>query len=268
MAAPIRGRLMLPARLRSHQRGLVTATSPKQIKRFYQEVSVEPVGDMWRVFLDGRVVKSPKGTHLDLPAHALALRVASEWRAQGEHLQPQEMPLTTVGCTALDIVKKDCDACIDRMLPYLEMDTVCFQDEQELLAERQLQEWGPLRGWFEAQHGVTLGVSTGLGAPGHPQGTISSIAKQLRQRDVWELCAMEIATQTAKSLIVAMALLDRSGTTAEDAMRLAQLEENFQIERWGLVEGDHDVNQTEMLKWLEACRHFAKDHRDVSPEAE
>ena len=32
---------------------------------------------------------------------------------------------------------------------------------------------------------------------------------------------------------------------------------------WGMVEGDHDVTETEMLKWLTACRRFGKLHRDV-----
>ena len=31
---------------------------------------------------------------------------------------------------------------------------------------------------------------------------------------------------------------------------------------WGMVEGDHDVTESEMLKWLTACRYFSKLHRD------
>eukprot|EP00930_Biecheleria_cincta_P041961 TRINITY_DN28855_c0_g1_i1.p1 TRINITY_DN28855_c0_g1~~TRINITY_DN28855_c0_g1_i1.p1 ORF type:complete len:263 (-),score=42.83 TRINITY_DN28855_c0_g1_i1:45-833(-) len=252
---------LLPALRRG--RGLVTATSPKKIKRFYDEVTIQQTGETWRVFLDGKVVKSPKGTHLDLPARGVAHRVAQEWRSQTENLNPQEMPLTTVGCTALDIVRPDPSACIDRMLPYLETDTLCFQDEQELLAERQLQEWGPIRKWFEEHCSVQLGISSSLAAPGHPDVTIPQVAEKLLQRDPWELCALEIATQTAKSLIVAVALLDRADISPEVAMNLCLLEENFQIERWGLVEGDHDVARTDTLKWLQACQLFAKSRRDV-----
>ena len=35
--------------------GLVTATRPKQIKRFYDDVSIEQNGDRFRVLLDGKV---------------------------------------------------------------------------------------------------------------------------------------------------------------------------------------------------------------------
>ncbi|CAE8590234.1 unnamed protein product, partial [Polarella glacialis] len=68
-------------------RGLVTASSPKKIKRFYKEASVQPTGGFWRVTLDGKVVKTPKGTHLDLPSVGIAERVAHEWQSQGEHLK-------------------------------------------------------------------------------------------------------------------------------------------------------------------------------------
>ncbi|CAK9090075.1 unnamed protein product [Durusdinium trenchii] len=142
------------------------------------------------------------------------------------------------------------------------MDTVCFQGEQDLLADRQRQEWGPLREWFESEYNVKLGVATGLASPNHPEETILRVTEQLLSRDIWELCALEIATQTAKSFIVASALVDRETCLAEEAIRLAQLEEDFQVERWGMVEGDHDVTESEMLKWLTACRYFSKLHRD------
>ncbi|CAK9110153.1 ATP synthase mitochondrial F1 complex assembly factor 2 [Durusdinium trenchii] len=128
------------------------------------------------------------------------------------------------------------------------MDTVCFQGEQDLLADRQRQEWGPLREWFESEYNVKLGVATGLASPNHPEETILRVTEQLLSRDIWELCALEIATQTAKSFIVASALVDRETCLAEEAIRLAQLEEDFQVERWGMVEGDHDVTESEMLK--------------------
>ena len=44
-----------------------------------------------------QVIKTPKGTTLDLPGVGVAHRVAQEWRAQGENLEPLEMPFTTLG---------------------------------------------------------------------------------------------------------------------------------------------------------------------------
>eukprot|EP00933_Yihiella_yeosuensis_P019319 TRINITY_DN1566_c4_g1_i1.p1 TRINITY_DN1566_c4_g1~~TRINITY_DN1566_c4_g1_i1.p1 ORF type:complete len:287 (-),score=49.99 TRINITY_DN1566_c4_g1_i1:105-911(-) len=253
--------------LRTACRGLVTAQSPKQIKRFYQDAGIEKVDDFWRVTLDGKVVKTPKGTHLDLPARSLAQRLAQEWQLQGEHLKPQEMPLTTLGCTTVDLVRPNAFGAIERMLPYLSMDTVCFQDDDELFRERQEQEWGPLRKWFQDHYGVKLGLAKGIGAPGHPAETLVDVEYQLLQKDAWELCALEVATQTAKSFIVAAALIDKIDSTPTDALRWANLEEDWQIERWGLVEGDHDVAQADILTWMESCQRFSKLHRDIPPES-
>eukprot|EP00438_Fugacium_kawagutii_P032627 Skav203458 [mRNA] locus=scaffold2237:170621:180592:- [translate_table: standard] len=207
---------------------------------------LEESSERWRVLLDGKA--SNRGKTLEVDEDAIA-------RFKCYDRSPCPC------CTALDITQHDPAACVDRLLPFLEMDTVCFQGEQDLLAERQRQEWGPLREWFQNQYEVKLGLATGLASPNHPEETLLRITQQLLDRDPWELCALEIATQTAKSFIVASALLDKS-STAEEAIRLAQLEEDFQIERWGMVEGDHDVTETEMLKWLTACRKFGKLHRD------
>lgn len=244
------------------RRGLVTATSPKPIRRFYQDAWADQQGDTWRVVLDGKPVKTPKGTMLHLPTRLLAEQVAAEWKMQGEQLRPKEMRLTTIGCTALDLVQPECSACVDRMLPYLAMDTICFEDDHELLAERQAAEWGPLRRWFEERYNVSLGeVARGLDAPQHPEATLLAVREALRERDEWELCALEIATSTAKSLIVATALLDREGVSAHAALKWALLEEHFQIERWGLVEGEHDISHSDLLNWLEATQRFGKRQR-------
>lgn len=248
--------LSLPRR-----RSLVTAEAPKPIKRFYDRAAAREVEGVWRVMLDERVVKTPKGTVLDLPTRAVAEAVAAEWDGQSETLRPKEMPLTTIGCTAIDLIRPEKDQCIERMLPYLATDTVCYEDDSGLLAELQAKEWGSLREWFQSHVGVTLSVARGLGIPNHPEGTLEAVEKQLRQRDEWELCALEIATQTAKSLIVATALLDREGTSPPDALRWAMLEEFFQIERWGLVEGEHDVSHSDSLAWLQACQRFVHTKR-------
>lgn len=213
---------------------------------------------VWRVLLDKRPVKTPKGTFLELPSEQVARGVAEEWAAQGELLKPREMPLTTVGCTAVDLIRPDRGECVDRLLPFLSMDTLCFEDDSELLAKLQAAEWAPLRQWFEGHFGVGLAVTRGLQVPSHPQETIPTVEKALRTLDHWQLSALEIATSMAKSLVVATALLEKADVAAHDALRWAWLEEHFQIEKWGLVEGEHDVSHSESLVWLEACRRFGR----------
>jgi len=249
-------------------RGLVTASSPKTIRRFYKETSAGEHGDFWRVFLDGKPVKTPRGTFLELPTRPLAQAVAQEWGAQGEKLKPKEMPLTTIGCTAADLIRPEKASCVERIMPYLAMDTVCFEDEKEELAELQGKEWAPLRAWFEGRYGVQLAIGRGLEGPPHPEATLPTVSLALESCDEWELTALEIATASAKSLVVASALMHREDVRAKDALRWSLLEEHFQIERWGLVEGEHDVSHSESVMWYAACRRFGRLGRELAPDAE
>mmetsp|Transcript_22070 Transcript_22070/g.40550 ORF Transcript_22070/g.40550 Transcript_22070/m.40550 type:complete len:271 (-) Transcript_22070:37-849(-) len=245
-------------------RHIVTAEPKKPIKRFYDTASVHQVSDeRWAVAIDGKPVKTPKGAPLELPTTALAEALAAEWRAQGEHVRPQDMPLNTLGCTAVDLIRPRMEACVERVLPFLATDTLCFEDSDSALAERQLDEWLPAREWFEAHFGVALDVARGrnLVVPEHPAETISTVEQDLLARDEWELSALEVATETAKSFIVAAALIERPDFTGEDALRWALLEEHFQIEKWGMVEGEHDISHSETLRWFEATQEFVRLRR-------
>ena len=72
------------------------------MKRFYQTVEVAPADDGHRVLLDGRPLRTPAKRLLAVPAAGLAEALAGEWRAQGELVQPQAMPLTRLASTAQD----------------------------------------------------------------------------------------------------------------------------------------------------------------------
>eukprot|EP00448_Togula_jolla_P007833 CAMPEP_0170615562 /NCGR_PEP_ID=MMETSP0224-20130122/25406_1 /TAXON_ID=285029 /ORGANISM="Togula jolla, Strain CCCM 725" /LENGTH=275 /DNA_ID=CAMNT_0010941307 /DNA_START=57 /DNA_END=881 /DNA_ORIENTATION=- len=245
-------------------RGLVTAQKTKPVKRFYKAAQADWNEDSraWRVLLDGKPVRTPKGSLLFLPTEKLAESITAEWSAQDGTVRPQDMPLTTLACTTLDLVQPEPAACVDRLIPYLMTDTLCFEDGEEKVAQMQRAEWGPVRQWFEGHVGVTLAVTNGLLPPAHGEGTVESIREKLLGRSEWDLCSLEVATHTAKSLVVGLALLDREDVEVEDALRWALLEEHLQIERWGLVEGAHDVAHDEMLKWLVACRRFVAARRE------
>ena len=76
------------------------------------------------VTLDGRILKSPMGQTLALPSKHLAFAVAGEWDAQKKYLNPSQMPLMTLACTALDQVATDPDVYRKYSLNYLPTDTV------------------------------------------------------------------------------------------------------------------------------------------------
>ena len=70
-------------------------------KRFWQKAEVVPTGDQFAIALDGRPVNTPSKRQLVVPTHAMATRIAAEWEAQVEKVDPTTMPWTRSANSAL-----------------------------------------------------------------------------------------------------------------------------------------------------------------------
>lgn len=232
------------------------------------------------ITLDGRAIKTPMGTTLSVPSLPLALAIASEWNDQNIYLKPAQMPTMTLVCTAIDQLSIPAvrQRTITELLKYLRHDTTCyFADaiEDRVLYKRQTKYWDGIHAWAECTSnglGGKLAVAAGAG-----EGLIMSRAREskvtaglphseelcqnaenfLKGCDSWSLSAMQAITTEAKSFIVASACvsavlpLERSknGKTnpfqkdTKRAVSASRVEEEFQIEAWGLVEGGHDYDR-------------------------
>ena len=78
------------------------------------------------ITLDGRKVSTPMGQTLAVPSETLAYMIAAEWDSQTKELQPSNMPLMTLACTALDQAAVHPQFYRDAALQYLPTDTVCI----------------------------------------------------------------------------------------------------------------------------------------------
>eukprot|EP01082_Thalassiosira_pseudonana_P013963 g12237.t1 g12237 contig6:1518944-1520169(+) len=178
------------------------------------------------VTLDGRALRTPLGLPLTLPSAHLALAVASEWDAQEKVLRPAQMPLMTLCCTAIDQVASDPSAHQQDVMRYLRNDTVCYwacPTEDRLLHRRQTQAW---EGLHKSLSMELLGLSDDLGpsqAIGGGEALVLSRSSEAAQR----VEGHESKVQT----------------NAKWAVRAARVEEELNIETWGLVEGGHDYDR-------------------------
>lgn len=82
------------------------------------------VESWYGITLDGRNLKSPMGLPLAVPSKHLAFAIAAEWDAQKKYLQPTQMPLMTLTCTALDQAAMHPNVYREQSLSYLPTDTV------------------------------------------------------------------------------------------------------------------------------------------------
>lgn len=91
---------------------------------------------------------------------------------------------------------------------------------------------------------------SGLGAE-----TKMNISKHLLSYDTISMHGFVFAVDVLKSIILALACIDRY-LTVEQAVKLSRLEEEFQINHWGRVEWAHDLNQQDLQARLAASVLF------------
>jgi chaperone required for assembly of F1-ATPase len=203
------------------------------MKRRYREVAVTAAADGFGLALDGKPVNTPAGAALVVRARALAAAVAAEWSAQGEQLRPDTMPLTQLTATALDRVAPARAAVIEQLLNYGETDLLCYRaTEPPELVDRQVAMWQPLLDWAQLRFGAELAVIAGLMPQPQPVGALAALRAALAPFDALGLTGLLAAAGAAGSLVLALAL-QAGRLSADEAWALSQLDETFQIERWG-----------------------------------
>ncbi|PSS32178.1 hypothetical protein PHLCEN_2v2051 [Hermanssonia centrifuga] len=238
----------------------VTATNRAEatLKRFWKTVGVEPRGDAFAITLDKRPLKTPSGNPLVLPKTKplAATLIAAEWENQETLLKQHSLPMTSLASRAIDAFKDD-EAKKEvrrQLLEYLKTDTIWYvafpktclllpqhsvrsfhSPEPDTLVKLQKVHWEPLLDWARSEYGVEIRTTDSFVLNPQPDETLQKFDEVLTKFNSWELAAMERATYTSKSFLIALALTLRK-ITAEQAAQASHVEVNSQIEKWGEVE--------------------------------
>ncbi len=226
------------------------------MKRFYKDASAFAAADgNYTVLLDGKAVKTPKRGMLALPNLALAEAVAEEWRAQGETIDPQTMPLTRLAFAALDVVTPERERIAAEILKFAKSDLLSYRAEEppELVA-RQAKLWDPLLDWAAETYGARLKVGSGICHVTQPDAAIAELETAVARYDEFELAALHTATVITGSLVLALALAEEE-VDAGEAFDAAMLEEKFQAEKWG-IDAEAEKRRRHLLVELTAAERF------------
>jgi len=203
------------------------------MKRFYKTAAPAEQGGGWQVLLDGRAVKTVGGRAQVVPTRALAEALAAEWAAQGEEIDPADFVLRDMADYALDVVGPDPDQAIRELVPYGETDTLCYRAEEgDSLRREQDLVWEPLLAAAEARLGVRFERIGGIMHRPQPAETLARIEQVLREQDNFGLAALRNLAGLAASLTLGLAALE-PGAVADELWTAANLEEDWQAERWG-----------------------------------
>lgn len=205
-------------------------------RRFYKTAEAGPVEGGFGVLLDGRPVRTPAGSKLVLPTPALAALAASEWAAQGEHIDLAGMLATRLAFTALDRAPGAREEVAAEIAARAGADVLCyFAEGPDALVEREAAHWVPMLDWAAAALGLELVRVSGLIHQPQPDATLERArALALKLSDL-ELTGLVNAAGLYGSAVLAFAV-QRGRLGGEAALELSRLDEAFQEERWGLDE--------------------------------
>lgn len=222
-------------------------------KRFYDRVDVfQEDPKSHAVTVDGKVVRTPKRQLLATPSLPLSLAIAAEWDAQDTRLRPSSMPLTALAFAALDIAPHFREKITSAILRFVHTDSVTVRaDTPKELVEYQNEAYADVLAHATSQ-GAHVRVARGMLDARQDVSVEHWIRDTVNDLDDWSLVAVDSAAATAKSALVAVALL-HGAITAEQAVHAARSEERWQAKVWGTVEGGHDLDDADTAVRLAAA---------------
>lgn len=215
------------------------------MKRFYTHAAIDVVGHgLFAVRLDGKPVRTPNGNEPKLPRH-VAEALAAEWNAQGEDFEPAAMVLVKCINTAVDHVVGNEKIVVDGLLQFVS-DVLCYRSDKPDLAAEQAAGWDPLLAWAAEHLGARLKTGTGPIPIVQNAAALDALRTAAERFDAFALTALHGAATILGSLVLALAVAE-GRLTAEEAFALSQIDEAYQMKRWG-----YDEEAVQRARRLEA----------------
>ena len=205
------------------------------MKRFYKETAVDLGDGGHRILLDGKPMRTPAKAVLVVPTRALAEAVAAEWDKVPDKadINASHLPLTRLAATGLDRVTTQRARVIEDTAKFGGSDMLCYRASQpDTLVKRQQETWQPLLDWAAAQYDARLVVVEGLAFVEQPADAVARLRDAVATHSDLGLSALFNLTHISGSLVVALAVAE-GHLSAADAFAAAQLDELYQVERWG-----------------------------------
>ena len=203
-----------------------------QTKRFYSDVSVTSQAP-FVVLLDAKPIKTPAGNKQELPTKALALAVADEWRSQSDKLDIASMVLTKSVNTAIDRIRVRRAQVIEDLAKYAGTDLLCYRaSTPDELVNRQSESWDQWLAWLSATTGAVLITGIGITHVEQSQKALAHVHDAMAKLDDFALAALSPAVTITGSAALGLAFAHRV-IGPEETLRISQIDEQFQAERWG-----------------------------------
>jgi len=203
------------------------------MKRFYRNAKVVESASGFFVQLDGKPMQTPAKNTLAVPSRSLAEAIAAEWASQGDEMNMVALPVTRLVSTAIDrVVPRRADV-IAEIARYAGTDLLCYRAAAPPeLAARQHAMWQSLLDWAEQRFDARLAVTDSITPIAQTPAALAALERAVAAHDAMMLVALHLATAACGSVVLGLAVIERR-LSPQEAFAAAQLDESFEIERWG-----------------------------------
>ncbi len=227
-----------------------------KLKRFWGAAHVSEKPSGFSVLLDGRAVKTPAKAELIVPSEALADAIAEEWNAQAGEIDPSLMPFTRSANAALDKVTPQRVEVAQMLAEYGDSDLLCYRAEgPEGLIERQAATWDPYLDWAAEHLNARLKPRVGLMHDAQDSDALKALHKRTLDLDAFELTAFHDLVSMTGSLVLGFAAI-YDVREADEIWSASRVDEDWQIEQWGIDEEAQQVARHKNKEFLHAKAFF------------
>ncbi|XWS32691.1 hypothetical protein CRYUN_Cryun22dG0011600 [Craigia yunnanensis] len=177
------------------------------------------------------------------------------------------MPLMKLACTVLERVPLTGMKIIEHLMKKFNQDLVfCRAPEDNTLTVglhvRQVEKVDPLLAWVNSEFGFKPIVYLSFFGGKQGDGLTKAIENLLKKTDDCELATIDALAAAAHSLVIGLGIF-HGKLQIEEAIDLIRLEEDLQVDKWGLVEGKwglveggHDVDIVDLKVQISSATVF------------
>ncbi|MGR3292173.1 MAG: ATP12 family chaperone protein [Paracoccaceae bacterium] len=202
-------------------------------KRIWETVSTRPCESGFEILLDDRPVRTPARSALLIPTISLAQKIAEEWDAQADIIDPISMPLTRTANSAIDKVAPQKIEVGKMLSAYGDSDLLCYRAGSPTnLVARQNAAWNPILDWAAETLGARLQLRIGVIHVPQDNAVNNRLEERVHALSVFELAAFHDMVSLTGSLILAFATI-YCFCDAVQAWQVSRIDETWQIEQWG-----------------------------------
>ncbi len=225
-------------------------------KRFWQSVTVDTEDAGFVIRLDQRAVKTPTKRSLVVPTQAIAEKIAGEWDAQTDKVDPASMPWTRSANAAIDKVATQMDEVRGHLAGYADTDLLLYRAEGPAsLVARQRERWDPVLDWVQDRFGARLVLTEGVMPVAQDAEVLAKVTGAMDDMTDFQLTGFYDLVTLSGSFSLAIATTERF-QSADQAWGLSRLDEDWQIEQWGHDDEAFAQSQLKQASFLHAAEFF------------